>query len=84
MLHHDDLWKCCAQLLSDFAPYGNRSRDRGGPDCSCGCRFYASLEGAAGMDWGVCANPGSPRKGLLTFEHQGCFEFALEEGEEER
>jgi len=27
------------------------------------------------MDWGVCANPKSPRAGLLTFEHQGCPEF---------
>ena len=32
------------------------------------------------MDWGVCANVKSPRKGLLTFEHQGCKEF--EEGKE--
>jgi len=27
------------------------------------------------MDWGVCANPKSPRAGLLTFEHQGCPAF---------
>jgi len=26
-------------------------------------------------DWGVCSNPRSPRCGLLTFEHQGCWEF---------
>ena len=32
------------------------------------------------MDWGVCANPKSPRAGLLTFEHQGCPEFAALDG----
>jgi len=28
-----------------------------------------------GSDWGICANPKSPRAGLLTFEHQGCPQF---------
>ena len=33
-----------------------------------------NLKGSLGYDWGVCANPKSPRTGLLTFE-QGCKEF---------
>jgi hypothetical protein len=44
-------------------------------DCSGGCRWYHILAGRRGQDWGVCANPRSPRAGLLTFEHQGCREF---------
>lgn len=47
------------------------------PDCSCGCRWARWLKGALGNDWCVCANPLSPRVGLLMFEHQagrGCFE----------
>lgn len=60
---------------TDFEPYGSRSRDEGGADCSCGCRWFVPLEGDLRYDWGVCANPRSPRVGLLTFEHQGCLEF---------
>jgi hypothetical protein len=33
------------------------------------------------FDWGVCANPASPRLGLLTFEHQGCPQFEEEDSE---
>ena len=43
------------------------------------------LEGDLRFDWDVCANPKSPRVGLLTFEHQGCMEFEEEdEAEKER
>lgn len=31
--------------------------------------------GGADYDWGVCTNPKSHRCGLLTWEHQGCFQF---------
>ena len=79
---HDLLWKVCKELPSDFEPYGEKKRD--GPqwcDCSCGCKWFAILEGDVGLDWGVCFNEKSPRAGLLTFEHQGCPQF---EGEEEK
>jgi hypothetical protein len=67
----------CQKLPSDFKPYGKRDRARTEPcaDCSCGCVHFLPLNGEVGMDWGVCANPKSPRAGLLTFEHQGCPEF---------
>lgn len=44
-------------------------------DCSSGCVYYSKLSGDRGMDWGVCTNPRSHRRGKLTFEHQGCFAF---------
>ena len=60
-------------LPSDFEPYGNRSRTADyGPDCSCDCKHFVKLEQPFGNDYGVCINRHSPRKGLLTFEHQGC------------
>ena len=70
---HEHLHTICRHLPSDFEPYGERERD--GPDCSCGCRHFLKLPGKLGMDWGVCANPVSPRAELLTFEHQGCERF---------
>ncbi|MGH2413027.1 MAG: DUF3027 domain-containing protein [Microcystaceae cyanobacterium] len=77
---HEHLLSLVKKLPSDFEPYGNRSRDEDwGPNCSCGCKYFIPLEGLLGMDWGVCANPKSPRAGLLTFEHQGCKEFAYAE-----
>lgn len=63
------------RLWSDFEPYGKRSREEDGPDCSCGCRWFLTVEGNLGLDWGVCSNPNSPRFSLLTFEHQGCLEY---------
>jgi hypothetical protein len=72
---HQHLLQLMIHLPSDFEPYGERSRDDSGPDCSCGCRWFLKLEGTLGYDWGVCANAASPRKGLLTFEHQGCRQF---------
>ncbi len=78
MTSHDELWNVARRLDSDFEPYGTRKRDGDdyGPDCSCGCRFFHELSGPRGADWGVCANPDSPRAGLLTFEHMGCRAFA--------
>jgi hypothetical protein len=70
-------------LPTDFEPYGRRSRQIGGPDCSCGCAWYHTLIGAARRDWGICANPSSPRCGLLTFEHQGCEQFEEESREDD-
>lgn len=61
---------------SDFKPFGERDREHDyGPDCSCDCKFFVKLHGDIGNDWGVCINHQSPRKGLLTFEHQGCHFF---------
>lgn len=79
---HEGMWAVCRKLPSDFEPYGERVRVEG-PDCSCGCRFFVPLHGNLAFDWGVCANPKSPRAGLLTFEHQGCREFEGVEGERE-
>lgn len=81
MATQEELWRIVKKLSGDFEPYGQRNRDTDyGPDCSCGCIHFVKLEGTLGFDWGVCANPKSPRAGLLTFEHMGCKEF---EGEEE-
>jgi len=77
---HELLLKLCKPLPTDFEPWGNRSREEDwGPDCSCGCRHFLELEWPLGADWGVCANPKSPRAGMLTFEHQGCREFEEDE-----
>ncbi|MGZ9166331.1 MAG: DUF3027 domain-containing protein, partial [Anaerolineales bacterium] len=76
-LLHEHLHSICRRLPSDFQPYGERERD--GPDCSSGCKHFLKLPGKLGADWGVCANPASPRAGLLTFEHQGCEKFERDE-----
>jgi len=77
---HEALWKVTKKLPTDFEPYGKRERSNRTiqPDCSCGCRWYHILAGTQGQDWGVCGNPKSPRRGLLTFEHQGCPKFELD------
>ena len=73
---HDQLLAFVKKLPSDFEPFGERSREADwGPDCSCACKHFLKLRGSLGYDWGVCANPKSPRAGLLTFEHQGCKGF---------
>jgi hypothetical protein len=74
---HDLLHLVCVHRPTDFAPYGIRQREAA--DCSCGCKHFMTLAGDLGMDWGVCANPRSPRAGLLTFEHQGCEFFEYDE-----
>ena len=78
---HRALLEIVRRLPSDFAPWGERSRDKDwGPDCSCGCRWYVRLEPGLQLDWGVCRSGASPRAGLLTFEHQGCRQFEADEG----
>jgi hypothetical protein len=73
---HEDLWKVGKKLPTDFEPYGKRKREgMKWQDCSCGCRWFHILAGTRGQDWGVCANPKSPRAGLLTFEHMGCPQY---------
>jgi hypothetical protein len=71
---HETLWRILKKLPTDFEPYGKRQRN-GNLDCSCNCRWYYTLAGRLGQDWGVCANVQSPRAGLLTFEHQGCPQY---------
>jgi hypothetical protein len=79
---HETLQQILIKLPSDFEPYGQRSRETDfGPDCSCGCKHFVKLNGALGSDWGVCANKNSPRKALLTWEHQGCNQFEPEEND---
>jgi hypothetical protein len=74
---HEHLLKIMKTLRADFTPWGERDRDKCEcwADCSCGCLWFHTLAGRAGHDWGICANPDSPRVGLLTFEHQGCPAF---------
>ena len=74
MATHDELWAVCP----DGAAWIARAQDpemEWRPDCSCGCIHFHPLDGRAGMDWGVCTCPASPRAGLLTFEHMGCDQF---------
>src|ERR1035437_9359956 len=72
---HEQLWQIVRKLPSDFGPYGQVKRETI-CDCSSGCRWFHVLAGSRSRDWGVCANQQSPRAGLLTFEHQGCLQFA--------
>lgn len=74
---HGALWAEAKKLATDFEPYGKRKRLDGEihGDCSCNCRWFHKLEGMRELDWGVCANPESPRAGLLTFEHMGCPQY---------
>lgn len=83
---HYDLFAVCRALPTDYTDYGGRVErwadpDQSYPDCSMGCRFAAWLKKPHDSDWCVCTNPRSPRRGLLTFEHQagqGCFSSAHE------
>ena len=71
----DELWDACQKLPSDWEPFGNRrwpGRLEHHPDCST-CRWFTELF-RTWPDWGVCANPESPRAGLLTFREQGCWQ----------
>lgn len=69
----NQLWQVCRKLPSDFEPYGQRKRE-GQPDCS-GCRWFKPLLRYGVLAWGTCANPDSPRAGLLTFREQSCESF---------
>jgi hypothetical protein len=71
--NHYHLHAICIRLPTDYESYGYCVRVDGA-DCSCGCKWFLKLQ-ALPYDWGVCANPESPRCGLLTFEHQGCAFF---------
>jgi hypothetical protein len=71
---HEQLWQIVRKLPTDFEPYGQTKRQTI-CDCSSDCRWFHVLAGRRSQDWGVCANPKSPRSGLLTFEHPGCLEF---------
>jgi hypothetical protein len=74
---HKHLLLIVRTLPTDFTPWGERDRAKCqcSADCPCGCRWFHTLAGRAGHDWGICANLDSPRVGLLTFEHQGCPAF---------
>ena len=75
------LWQACRKLPSDFEPYGQRQwqgQREGQPDCAT-CRWFLEFF-RAWPDWGACANPRSPRAGLLTFWEQGCGQFGQEKG----
>ena len=76
----DQLWQVCRKLPSDFEPYGERKwegKPRGKHDCGT-CRWFQPLLRPGKLDWGACANPHSPRAGLLTFWEQGCERFEQE------
>lgn len=85
------LWQACRSLPGDFRPWGDVDKDDprapGGfwHDCSSGCVYFLTLQDTAeeplSLDWGVCVNPRSHRRGLLTFEHQGCPEARYDEDE---
>ena len=77
---HEDLFKAVKKLPTDYEPWGRRKRN--GNDCSVHCRWYHILAGMRGEDWGICANPKSPRAGLLTFEHMGCPQYELDKRSE--
>lgn len=68
---HRFLKKVCPNWLDYML--GKMGVDKFGHDCSCGCKFFYELQDSG--DWGVCFNPESPRKGLLTWEHMGCFQY---------
>ncbi len=75
----------CTVLSSDYTRAGGdvpryleaRSSDS---DCASGCRWFRALDGLdprIAEEWGLCTSPRSPRRGLLTWQHQagqGCFE----------
>jgi len=73
----DQLWQVCRKLPSDFEPFGQRrweGKQQGKPDCAT-CRWFQPLLRPGELDWGTCANPLSPRAGLLTFREQGCEQY---------
>lgn len=85
MINHNSLLEIVKKLPEDYKPFGNLERwanpEINYPDCSMGCKYFISLEGKLGDDWGVCCNKNSHRYGLLTFEHQGCLKFKFDKSE---
>jgi hypothetical protein len=84
-----DIRKSLIILPTDYDDFGGKVRrwedpDKQYPDCSCGCKHLINLKEVLGNDWGVCANPNSPRRGMLTWQHMsgfGCFEAEKNEDE---
>ena len=77
----EQLWEACRKLPSDFEPFGQRKwmgQRESRPDCATCCWFVELFR--SWPDWGACANPQSPRAGLLTFWEQGCWQFEPEKG----
>jgi len=81
---HEELLHVVVRLPKDYDPFGDVKRwenpEENYPDCSMGCKYYKTLSGELGSDWGVCVNRNSHRFGFLTFEHQAgkdCFEKSV-------
>jgi len=77
----EQLWEACRKLPSDWEPQGQRKwlgEREARPDCATCCWFVRMISGAEWPDWGACANPESPRAGLLTFWEQGCWQHEPE------
>jgi hypothetical protein len=55
MATHEELWKVCRD--TEAYRQGTDTKQHELPDCSCGCRFFHSLEGEAGNDWGCLLLP---------------------------
>ena len=75
----EELWEACRKLPSDWEPRGQRrwlGKLEARPDCDT-CRWFTGLF-RTWPDWGACANPESPRAGLLTFREQGCWQHEPE------
>ena len=73
-------------LPTDYTDYGGTVErwaddNKAYPDCSCGCKWAAWLDGDLGSDWCVCTNIQSPRVGLLTFEHMTGSECFVQDDE---
>lgn len=69
----NDMFKVLISKEEDFVPYGRAKRSENPPSPTCTmCSSFIALRGNIGSDWGVCINQSSHRKGLLTFELQGC------------
>ena len=70
--------KLLKEICPDWDVYmkGKMGTDTYGADCSCDCKYFMWLVEIG--DWGICCNPNSPRKALLTWEHMGCLNFAKE------
>ena len=76
---HTHLLTIMEILPTDYSDYGGSVErwsdpNQSYPDCSCGCKWAAWLEGDLSSDWCVCTNKRSPRSGLLTFEHLAGFD----------
>ena len=67
----------------DYMPWGDKKRwsepEKLHNDCSQCCKWAIPLEDLIGADWVVCCNKKSHRAGLLTFEHQGCEHWEMDE-----